>query len=188
MATSRAVLDSRPDMIKRARPLSNTPLSKTPLSKTARSLLVAACAALACVLVLAVTGFFGPTVYDTGERRITVAVGDEFTLEVPARPSIGEHWYLAGPRPDAGVLGYRGTHEEIEGTEEGIAGGGDGTAYFDFTARGKGTTTVTLLHCPMARCGGAARTTATASPVPTAGATEQPGDEPAFFRYEITVR
>ncbi|MEV3988445.1 protease inhibitor I42 family protein [Streptomyces sp. NPDC049837] len=159
-----------------------------PPSKTARSLLVAALATLAFGLVLAVTGFFGPTEYGTAERRITVQAGEEFTLKVPARPYMGEHWYLADPKPDADVLDYKGTHEDIEGTDEDIVGGGDGTAYFDFTARARGTTTVTLLHCPFARCAGVAQTRATAVPVPTADATDRPGDEPAFFRYEITVR
>ncbi|GAA4930437.1 protease inhibitor I42 family protein [Streptomyces coeruleoprunus] len=159
-----------------------------PSSKTARCLLVAACAALAFGVVLAFAGFFGPTEYETGERRITVAAGDEFTLKVPARPYMGEHWYLADPKPDADILDYRGTHEDIEGTDEDIAGGGDGTAYFDFTARAKGTTTVTLLHCPLASCGSVADTRATAVPVPTADATDRPGDQPAFYRYEITVR
>ncbi|MFC8920286.1 protease inhibitor I42 family protein [Streptomyces sp. NPDC057116] len=159
-----------------------------PRSTRARCLLVAACAALALVLGLALTGVFGPTDYGPEERRITVEAGDAFTLEVPARPWMGEHWYLADPGPDAGVIAYEGTREEIEGTDEDIAGGGDGTAYFEFTARAPGTTTVTLLHCPMARCASVAGARASASPVPTAGATERPGDDPAFFRYEITVR
>jgi hypothetical protein len=67
-------------------------------------------------------------------------------------------------------------------------GGGDGTAYFDFTARARGTTTVTLLRCPMARCGSVAEARAIAAPVPTADVTDEPDDRPAFFRCEITVR
>ncbi|MFF8289359.1 protease inhibitor I42 family protein [Streptomyces sp. NPDC016309] len=169
-----------------------------PASLTARCLLVAAVAVVATLLVLAaggshraghtVTHVVGPTAYGPAERRITVAAGDDFTLEVPARPYMGEHWYLADPAPDADVLAYGGTHEDIEGTDEDVAGGGDGTAYFDFTARAEGTTTVTLLHCPLARCGSVAAARASAVPVPTAGAAQTPGGEPAFFRYEITVR
>jgi inhibitor of cysteine peptidase len=158
-----------------------------PKSKTARSLAVAALGALALLLTLALTGFFGPVEYGTDERTIAVEAGEEFTLTVPARPWMGEHWYLAG-EPDADVLDYRGTREEIEGTDEGVSGGGDGTAYFDFTARAEGTVSVTLLHCPMARCSGVASAEATSPPVPTADATDEPADEPAYFRYEITDR
>lgn len=158
-----------------------------PKTKTARALTGAALGALTLVTVLAITGFFGPAEYGTDERTITVEAGEEFTLTVPARPWMGEHWYLAG-KPDGDVLDYGGTREEIEGTDEGISGGGDGTAYFDFTARAKGTTTVTLLHCPMARCGSVAQAEATTPPVPTADATDEPADEPAWFHYEITVR
>ncbi|WP_336319962.1 protease inhibitor I42 family protein [Streptomyces lavendofoliae] len=161
-----------------------------PTSRNTRRLLGAAALTglAATAVVLALTGSFGPAEYGTTGRRITVEAGEQFTLAVPARPYMGEHWYLADPRPDARVLVYDGTREEIEGTDEDIVGGGDGTAYFDFTARAGGTTTVTLLHCPLARCGGAAEARASAAPVPTAAATQEPGDEPAFFRYEITVR
>ncbi|PWI16233.1 hypothetical protein DI272_20230 [Streptomyces sp. Act143] len=158
-----------------------------PGSKTARALAVAALGALALVTVLALTGFFGPAEYGTDERTIGVEAGDDFTLTVPARPWMGEHWYLAA-EPDADVLDYKGTREEIEGADDDVVGGGDGTAYFDFTARARGTTTVTLLHCPMARCSGVASARETSPPVPTAGATDEPADEPAYFRYEITVR
>jgi predicted secreted protein len=157
-----------------------------PRSKTARCLTVAGAGAVALLAALCFTGFFGPAEYGTDERTIRVEPGEEFTLTVPARPWMGEHWYLAGT-PDEAVLDYRGTREEIEGTDDDIAGGGDGTAYFDFTARAQGTTTVTLLHCPFARCAGVAQAEATTPPVPTAAATAEPEDEPAYFRYEIRV-
>ncbi|GLW51135.1 hypothetical protein Stsp02_67960 [Streptomyces sp. NBRC 14336] len=153
-------------------------------SRIALAIALAAAGALAFVLVTRGS----TTEYGTDHRAITVEKGEDFTLKVPARPYIGEHWFLAEPKPDADVLDYRGTHEDIEGAPEGIVGGGDGTAYFDFTARSTGTTTVTLLHCPMARCGSLAQAQATTPPVPTAPETAEPADEPAYFQYKITVR
>lgn len=152
-------------------------------SRIALGAAVVAAGALAFVLLTR-----GPAEYGTDRRAITVEAGEEFTLKVPARPYIGEHWYLANPKPDAEILDYRGTHEDIEPADEGIDGGGDGTAYFDFAAREKGTTVVTLLHCPMARCSSVAQAEATSPPVPTADATDEPADDAAYFRYEITVK
>jgi inhibitor of cysteine peptidase len=131
---------------------------------------------------------FGPPEYETDERTITVDAGEEFTLSVPANPNLGQNWYLSDPRPDAKVLRYGGRREEFEGGKPGVTGSGDGTQYFDFTAVASGTTTVKLLHCPMARCHSAAQAEATSPPVPTATGTTEPDDEPAYFLYEITVR
>lgn len=132
------------------------PKSVIPKSKTARCLTVAGAGAVALLTTLYFTGFFGPAEYGTDERTIRVEPGEEFTLTVPARPWMGEHWYLAGS-PDAKVLDYQGTREDIEGTDDDMAGGGDGTAYFDFTARSAGTTTVTpclgLSHRPSRKIG-----------------------------------
>lgn len=149
--------------------------------KTVRRLAVAA--ALPLLLLLAGCG---GTEFGTDERAITVDQGEKFSLEVPARPPLGEHWYLADPRPDGKVLEYRGTREETEGGDKDLIGSGDGTAWFDFTALRSGRATVKLLHCPMARCSSAAQAAASASPVPTATGT--PDDEAAYFLYEITVR
>lgn len=137
-------------------------------------------------LALAGCGLGGDDEYGTRQRTITVEEGDGFTLSVPASPALGQHWYLADPRPDAGVLEYRGKREDVEGSPEDVTGGGSGTEYFDFTARASGTTTVKLLHCPMARCSSAAEAAASASPVPTATGT--PDDTAAYFVYTATVR
>lgn len=135
-----------------------------------------------------------PAEYGAGQRAITARTGDEFTLKLPARPFMGEHWHLAEPRPDAGVLEYRGRREKIEPAPKGVAGGGDGADFFDFTALAPGTTTVKLLHCALARCAATGSTPASstpagdasASPVPTATALAQ--DPPAYFLYTVTVR
>ncbi|MGW0766661.1 protease inhibitor I42 family protein [Streptomyces sp. NPDC002676] len=142
------------------------------------------------LLPLALTGcgFGGAGQHEYGVQQRTVAVdaGARFTLKVPARPFMGEHWYLASPRPDAGVIEYRGMREDIHGSPEGVAGGGDGTAYFDFTAVKKGTTTVKLLHCAMGRCADPTRPAPSTSPVPTA--TGSPDGTPAYYLYTVTVR
>ncbi|MDX2594389.1 MULTISPECIES: protease inhibitor I42 family protein [Streptomyces] len=161
-----------------------------------RTVLTPAAAAAAGVLLLTGCGSSGGAdEYGTDQRAVTVAAGDRFTLKVPANPALGENWYLAGPRPDTDVLTYRGKREEEEGSDN--TGGGDGTQFFDFTARKPGRATVRLLHCPMGSCHSGTRSAAplpsatasgkaSASPYPTATGT--PDDRPAFFVYTITVR
>lgn len=143
-------------------------------------------------------GATGPAEYGTDERTVTAEVGEEFTLEVPASPALGENWYLADPRPDSAVLRYEGKGEDTEGGDEGVTGSGDGTQHFDFTAVAPGKTTVKLLYCPHGLCRSAAEVTASpspgssASPVPvgTAAATATPDDtdNPTYYLYTITVR
>ncbi|MFE6177908.1 protease inhibitor I42 family protein [Streptomyces sp. NPDC056464] len=150
------------------------------------------------LVALAGCGWTGPTAYGTGERTVTAEVGEEFTLEVPASPALGENWYLAQPRPDSAVLSYDGSGEDTEGGDEGVTGSGGGTQHFDFTAVASGRTTVKLLYCPHGLCHSAAEVAAspspggTASPVPvtTAAATATPDDtdNPTYYLYTITVR
>ncbi|MFC9278136.1 protease inhibitor I42 family protein [Streptomyces collinus] len=161
-----------------------------------RTVLTPAAAAAAGVLLLTGCGSSGGAdAYGTDQRAVTVTAGDEFTLKVPANPALGQNWYLAGPRPDAKVLTYRGKREEEEGSDN--TGGGDGTQFFDFTARKPGKAVVRLLHCPMGSCHSGSQSAAplpsatasgkaSASPYPTATGT--PDDRPAFFVYTITVR
>lgn len=161
-----------------------------------RTILTAPAAAAAALLLLAGCGSSGGAdEYGTEKRAITVDAGDEFTLKVPANPALGQNWYLAEPRPDANVVKYRGKREEEEGSDN--IGGGDGTQFFDFTARKPGKATVKLLHCPMGSCHSGTQSAApipsatasgkaSASPYPTA--TSTPDDRPAFFVYTITVR
>jgi predicted secreted protein len=148
-----------------------------------------AAAVLACLLAVTGCGLVGgggPREYGVQQRTISVRTGTKFTLSVPAVPSLGEHWYLADPRPSTRVLRYRGKRADVHGSPEGVAGGGDGTEYFDFTARKKGSTTVKLLHCPMAQCSSAAQAAASARPVPTASGS--PGNTAAYFLYTVRVR
>ncbi|MFD7403393.1 protease inhibitor I42 family protein [Streptomyces sp. NPDC059866] len=153
-------------------------------------------AALTLLGLTAMTGCGGGsgTEFGVQERSITVDKGDDFTLEVPANPNLGQNWYLADPRPDSDVLKYDGKREDTEGGDPGVAGSGDGTQYFDFAAVASGRTTVKLLYCPSGLCHSAAQATASPSssaapvsgPVPTATGT--PDDDVAYFLYEITVR
>lgn len=161
-----------------------------------RTILTPLTAAAAGVLLLAGCGSSGGgDEYGTEKRAITVDAGDEFTLKVPANPALGQNWYLAEPQPDANVVKYRGKREEEEGSDN--TGGGDGTQFFDFTARKPGKATVKLLHCPMGSCHSGTQSAApipsatasgkaSTSPYPTA--TSTPDDRPAFFVYTITVR
>ncbi|MFG2554552.1 protease inhibitor I42 family protein [Streptomyces sp. NPDC048581] len=148
------------------------------------------------LVALAGCGLIGPASYGTDERKVTVDAGDEFTLDVPASPSLGENWYLAEPRPDPAVLRYENMSEDIEGDDEGVTGSGSGTQHFEFTAVAPGTTTVKLLYCPHGLCHSAAEVTASpspgssASPLPvTAAETDTPDDtdDPTYYLYTITV-
>ncbi|MFI1765356.1 protease inhibitor I42 family protein [Streptomyces sp. NPDC020800] len=132
-------------------------------------------AAAAGVLLLTGCGSSGGAdEYGTDKRAITVNAGDEFTLKVPANPALGQNWYLAEPRPDAKVLKYRGKREEEEGSDN--TGGGDGTQFFDFTARKSGKAVVKLLHCPMGSChSGTASATPYPSPTDSWTASTSPG-------------
>ncbi|MFF7976791.1 protease inhibitor I42 family protein [Streptomyces sp. NPDC007905] len=157
------------------------------MRRTTSARLLAASALLPLTLAgCGLLGGDGQAEYGAQQRSIAVDAGERFTLSLPASPALGEHWYLAGPRPDAAVLKYRGKREDVHGSPEGITGGGEGTEYFDFTAVKSGTTQVKMLHCPMARCSSAAEAEASASPVPTATGT--PGDVAEYFVYKITVR
>lgn len=142
-------------------------------------------------------GLTGPAAYGADERAVTVDAGEEFTLEVPAAPALGENWYLA-TRPDASVVRYESRGEDVEGGDEGVTGSGGGTQQFAFTALAPGKTTVKLLYCPHGSCHGAAEVTAspspgsstTPAPVGTAAPTATPDDNdgPTYYLYEITVR
>src|SRR5436309_2144024 len=130
-----------------------------------RTVLTPLAAAAAGVLLLTGCGSGGADEYGTEKRAITVHAGDKFTLKVPANPAIGQNWYLAEPRPNSKVLKFRGKREEEEGSDN--VGGGDGTQFFDFTARKRGRTIVKLLHCPMGSCHSG---TESAAPLPRATA------------------
>ncbi|MEW2130673.1 protease inhibitor I42 family protein [Streptomyces sp. NPDC005435] len=155
-------------------------------------------AVAATAALLALTACASPSgahEYGTARRALAVHTGDRFILKVPANPELGQNWYLAEPKPDPRLLKYRGKRTEEEGGG-GLIGAGDGTQYFDFTARAQGTATVRLLHCPMARCHSgtdpgeplpSASVTGTASVSPFPTATGTPDDRPAFFVYRVTI-
>jgi inhibitor of cysteine peptidase len=116
---------------------------------------------VAVVLLLVVAAaLFGPRVYERfryggiyGAERLTVQVGagDRFSLAVPDRgASVGDRWEVATV-PDAAVanlvrneLAVASLHDVIFGP---APGGGGGTRYFTFAARGRGHTTIALHNC-----------------------------------------
>ncbi|MGW1593535.1 protease inhibitor I42 family protein [Streptomyces sp. NPDC002343] len=139
------------------------------------------------------TGAPGPTTaggteYGFGRRDVTAAPGDRFSLTVPSAPALGEHWYLAGPRPDKAVPTYRGEHATGDGSR---ADGSTGsTRSFGFTARARGRTTVRLLHCPPYTCPGPGPG-ASRSPSPYPTLTADPHSHAAgagFYVFTVTVR
>jgi predicted secreted protein len=141
------------------------------------------------VLVLAGCGLMEPGTYGVDERSIEVEAGEEFTLAVPASPSLGQNWHLAAPLPDRAVVEHVGQREDTEGSD--ADGGADGTQLFDFQAVERGTTQIKLLHCPLGSCGAkfgdpAPSPSSSASPYPTA--TAAPGRTSEYFIYTVTVR
>ncbi|MFF7094329.1 protease inhibitor I42 family protein [Streptomyces rubradiris] len=138
----------------------------------------------------------GGTEYGVERREITVRPGERFSLTVPSAPTLGEHWYLAAPRPDQAVLTHRGEHTT---GDRGEADGSTGsTRSFDFTALARGRTTVRLLHCPLHTCTGPGpddRSTlgpspsGSPSPYPTLTADPRArGAGAGFYVFTITVR
>ncbi|MEU5077800.1 MULTISPECIES: protease inhibitor I42 family protein [Streptomyces] len=138
----------------------------------------------------------GGTEYGIERRDITVRPGERFSLTVPSAPTLGEHWYLADPRPDKAVLASRGEHTTGDNRE---ADGSTGsTRSFDFTALAEGRTRVRLLHCPLHTCTGPGpgdRSTlgpspgGSPSPYPTLTADPHAhGTGAGFYVFTITVR
>ncbi|MGW2417947.1 protease inhibitor I42 family protein [Streptomyces sp. NPDC001709] len=137
--------------------------------------------------------------YGLDHRTITVEPGKRFSLTVPSAATLGEHWYLAAPEPDAAVLKYRGVRES--GDDSDLVGSTGGTQSFDFTALARGKVTVRLLHCPLDTCTGPGPHdrstlgpgpggTASASPSPYPTLTADPHSHvgAGFYVFTITVR
>ncbi|MCC5478709.1 protease inhibitor I42 family protein [Streptomyces sp. NPDC059680] len=138
--------------------------------------------------------------YGIEHRTITAEPGEKFSLSVPAAATLGQHWYLAAPKPDAAVLRYRGERETGDGS--GLVGGTGGTQSFGFTALAKGRATVRLLYCPLNTCTGPGphdRSTLTPSPTGTPAASPAspspyptlsaaPRARAGFYVFTITVR
>ncbi|MET9514663.1 protease inhibitor I42 family protein [Streptomyces sp. NPDC002994] len=146
---------------------------------------------LLSALVLSGCGLFGPPTYAYDERSIEVDAGEEFTLSVPASPSLGENWYVADPRPDRDVARLRGQDEDWE-DDGGVDGGGGGTQSFTFRAVEPGTTKIKLLYCKLGTCAAkfgdpAPSPSPSESPFPVASGSPGENDR-EYFIYTLTVR
>ncbi|MFF4711335.1 protease inhibitor I42 family protein [Streptomyces eurythermus] len=134
--------------------------------------------------------------YGIERRDVTVRPGERFSLTVPSAPTLGEHWYLADPRPDKAVLAPRGEH--TTGDRDQAVGSTGSTRSFDFTALAEGRTTVRLLHCPLYTCTGPGpddRSTLGPSPsgppAPYPTLTADPhahGTGAGYYVFTVTVR
>ncbi|AKN70939.1 MULTISPECIES: protease inhibitor I42 family protein [Streptomyces] len=135
--------------------------------------------------------------YGLEDRTLGVKPGSRFSLTVPSSVSLGEHWYLADPRPDPAVLKYRGERSAGDGSD--ADGSTGGTQSFDFTALARGEATVRLLHCPLHTCTGPGPDdrstlsptpagTASPSPYPTLTAAPRSHSGAGYYVFTITVR
>lgn len=145
--------------------------------------------ALTVLTVLTGCGLLGPSTYDTDETAIEADSGEKFTLSVPSNSSLGEHWYVAEPKPAARVLRAAGEDRENPGGD--AIGAGGGRQLFHFKAVGRGSTTIRLIHCPVGSCIDKGEDSATASPPPSPspGSTVVPRvDPPTYHSYHVTVK
>lgn len=139
--------------------------------------------------VLTGCGLTGPDTYQLDEKSVQTEVGEEFTLSVPLKISMGEHWDLTSPKPDASVVRSTGEDEDWEdGGDE--AGSGGATKLFDFKAVGTGTTEIRLIQCPHGACagGGSAGGAVTPSPVPSGSPTPDADERATVHTYTVTVK
>ncbi|MFG2533029.1 protease inhibitor I42 family protein [Streptomyces sp. NPDC048516] len=149
--------------------------------------LVPALTALSALAALTGCGLLGPATYDRDETAIEADPGEEFTLSVPSNASLGERWYVAEPKPAAGVL--RATGEEQKNSGSDADGADGGSQLFRFKAVSRGTTKVRLIHCPVHACVDKGEDSATASPPPPAGSTAPPASSrPTYHTYTVTVK
>ncbi|WP_405827992.1 MULTISPECIES: protease inhibitor I42 family protein [unclassified Streptomyces] len=123
------------------------------------------------------------------DTSITAERGERFTLTVGQNASTREYWYLVDPEPDSSVLVSRGHVYASDSGDEAVAGAG-GRLTFTFEAKGKGTTSFTLLHCTFTTCQGNTSTvppeTTGPSATPATGATT-PSQAPERITYTVTV-
>ncbi|MFE6738500.1 protease inhibitor I42 family protein [Streptomyces tubercidicus] len=154
-----------------------------------RRALTPALTTLTALATLTGCGLLGPSTYDTDETAIEAGSGEKFTLSVPSNSSLGEHWYVAEPKPAARVLRAAGEDRENPGGD--AIGAGGGRQLFHFKAVGRGSTTIRLIHCPVGSCIDKGEDSATASPPPSPppGSTVAPRVDPPTYRtYHVTVK
>jgi len=90
------------------------------------------------------------TVFTESSLSVTVEEGERFSLAVPDRgASVGDSW---SAQPDAGgILDARGhrmrSSSLLDQVREPSPGGGQGTSFFIYEARGAGATKVTVSNC-----------------------------------------
>jgi inhibitor of cysteine peptidase len=144
------------------------------------------CALLGLLLpVLAGCGLSGPKTYELHETRVQVEVGEEFTLKAPVAITMGEHWGMAAPGPDASVVRKIGRRKTVESDPD-LVGDGTETDFFDFKAVGPGTTKIRLIQCPYGACVGT-KGKESPSPSPTS-TTAHPDRTATVHAYTVTVR
>ncbi|MEU6331135.1 protease inhibitor I42 family protein [Streptomyces sp. NPDC047049] len=154
-----------------------------------RRVLVPALTTLTALAALTGCGLFGPATYDRDETAIEADPGEEFTLSVPSNASLGERWYVAEPKPAAGVVRAAGEDQENSGSDADGADGG--SQLFRFKAVGRGSTKIRLIHCPVHACIDKGEDSATASPPPSPppGSTVAPAPvRPTYHTYTVTVK
>jgi inhibitor of cysteine peptidase len=86
-------------------------------------------------------GSGGGEVYTQSGEAITVAVGEQFTIELAANPSTGYHWQLAQPTGDQVTL------VDLDYEPEGeVRPGSSGVQRMVFEGVQAGSTTVSLVY------------------------------------------
>ncbi|MEU5978783.1 protease inhibitor I42 family protein [Streptomyces sp. NPDC047315] len=161
--------------------------SSSPSKPGPRGVLAAAVALVALAAGCGESKGDSPRSHPTAESKVSVDVGEAFTLAVDENPSTGERWYLDAPEPDASVVRSRGDDYESDAESDDDAAerpGVGGTRVFTFEATGAGSTEIALLHCPVYTCTGGPKSPAPASPSASAAASRP---APERITYTVTV-
>lgn len=157
---------------------------RTRSSFRSRRVLAAAVALVALATGCGESKGDSPRSHPTAESKVSVEVGEAFTLAVDENPSTGERWYLDAPEPDASVVRSRGDDYESDAEDADERPGVGGTRVFTFEATGAGRTEIALLHCPVYTCTGGPKSPAPASPSASASASRP---APERITYTVTV-
>jgi len=82
--------------------------------------------------------------YPVDTKRVTVGVGERFSVVVTSNASIGDNWVMR-VQPDQAVLTTTGADYVPDASGDVVGGGG--REFFVFTGKAAGTTTFELYNC-----------------------------------------
>lgn len=82
--------------------------------------------------------------YSADTKRVTVGVGERFSIVVTSNASVGDNWVMR-VQPDQAILTTTGADYVPDASGDLVGGGG--REFFVFTGKAAGTTTFELYNC-----------------------------------------